>query len=210
MMNKSAIATGIYGSTIDFADLSKSKIVLDDIAERLARIRRFNGGTKIPYSVAQHSYTMMLIFSVEGCSPRVKLLALMHDMTEAFMGDMVSPLKQFFPLFSSMEDRLFNIICEQLGVKNDFTEKEHRLIKILDYRIRQQEWYTLNDNEFIDHAGAWGIPPEGFNSNEFYANVILDTAKMDDWQMCYVFTKYFEQLREEVSRGEKAQQEIQP
>lgn len=207
-MSKSAIVTGIYGSTVDFADLSSSKIELDDIAGQLSRIRRFNGGTKIPYSVAQHSYAMMRIFSIEGSSPRVKLLALMHDMTEAFMGDMVGPLKQFFPLFSDMEDRLFNVICDQLGVKNDFTDRERRLVKILDGWIRPQEWYTLNENEFIDPAHAWLPESEYFSPNMLYGNIIADTATLDDEQVCYAFTKEFERLRREVARGEETQQEI--
>ncbi len=44
--------------------------------------------------------------------PADALYALLHDATEAYIGDMVSPLKQVIPQFREVEDRLWSVICE--------------------------------------------------------------------------------------------------
>lgn len=154
-MPKKSIITGIHGSVVDFSNLESSKIVFKDIAHRLSNIRRFNGGTIEPYSVAQHSLVMQQILRKRGATPCVQQLALMHDMTEAFMGDLVSPLKHHLPEFEKMEWQLFEVICRELGVRNDFEAHEWKQIKDIDREIRLVEWVVLNDFEFIDHAGTW-------------------------------------------------------
>lgn len=149
------IVTGINGSVVDFSNLGMSTIVLADIAERLAAIPRFNGGTKTLYTVAQHSLAMLHLLTIRRASPKVKQLALLHDMTEAFMGDMVSPLKSLFPAFSKLEADLFELICCNLRVTNDFTDEEWEEIKALDHELCLAEWYVLNDNTIPDAGGAW-------------------------------------------------------
>lgn len=149
------IVTGINGSVVDFLNLGTSTIVLADIAERLAAIPRFNGGTKTLYTVAQHSLAMLYLLTIRRASPKVQQLALMHDMTEAFMGDMVSPLKALFPAFSKLEADLFEIICCNLRVTNDFTGEEWAEIKAVDRELCLAEWYVLNDNTIPDAGGAW-------------------------------------------------------
>lgn len=71
------------------------------------------------------------------------------------MGDMVSPLKHLFPAFSALEDELFDVICEQLNVPNDFSEDDWEFVKLLDNELRLLEWYALNGRKLYDHANAW-------------------------------------------------------
>lgn len=155
MKNHNNIITGKYGSAVNFANLQTSIIVFEDIIERLAAINRFNGGTQTLYTVAQHSLLMQQLLLIVGASHKVQQLALMHDMTEAFMGDMVSPLKSMFPQFATMEDELFDVICQQLNVPNDFSEDDWEYVKLLDKELRLLEWYTLNGRKLYDHAYAW-------------------------------------------------------
>lgn len=73
---------------------------VDDIAWGLAQVNRYGGHTKHPYSVAQHSYLASFLVS-----PAFAFEALMHDAHEAFVGDMMTPLKIICPDYAAVEHR---------------------------------------------------------------------------------------------------------
>lgn len=94
------------GKALHFDNPEAREICIEDIAHALSQICRFNGHCKQPYSVAQHSvYVSQLVPS------RDRLAGLLHDATEAYIGDMVSPLKRLIPDFSTYEDRLWVVIA---------------------------------------------------------------------------------------------------
>lgn len=69
-----------------------SDINIHDVALSLSRISRWGGRTradKIAFSVAQHSVICSYLVPQED-----KLEALLHDATEAYLGDVISPLKR--------------------------------------------------------------------------------------------------------------------
>ena len=86
-------------------------VAIEDIAHGLAYQCRFNGQTQDFYSVAQHSLIVMQIVPEE-----YRLAALLHDAAEAYLGDMVKPLKNLFPEFSVIEARVMEIIGHRFGV----------------------------------------------------------------------------------------------
>lgn len=61
------------------------RITLEDVAERLAKINRFAGGTHDFFSVAQHS---VIVAEALADWPLAALYGLLHDAHEAWMGDM--------------------------------------------------------------------------------------------------------------------------
>jgi len=66
-------------------------IHLDDIAQALGRICRFNGHLRRDvelYTVAQHS-----VIVSHACPPNLALIGLLHDAHEAFLGDVTTPVK---------------------------------------------------------------------------------------------------------------------
>ena len=65
-------------------------ICIEDIAHALSLQCRFTGHTKFHYSVAQHAYYASIIVP-----PEFAFEALMHDASEAYIGDMSRPLKHF-------------------------------------------------------------------------------------------------------------------
>ncbi len=83
---------------------------IEDIAHGLAFQCRFNGQTRSFYSVAQHS-----LFVAALVPARLKLAALLHDAAEAYLGDMVKPLKALFPEFSRMEQAVMSVIGQRFG-----------------------------------------------------------------------------------------------
>lgn len=98
-------------------------IEIEDIAHGLAYQCRFNGQTNAFYSVAQHS-----LIVASQVSDELKLAALLHDAAEAYLGDMVKPLKLLLPAFSEIEDSVTRIIGERFGL--DLSH--HRDIKRAD------------------------------------------------------------------------------
>lgn len=154
-VNKATTISCVHGSYVDFSNLHHAHITKDDIADRLCAINRYNGGTIIPFSVGAHSLAIQSYLRIRGASKRVQLLALLHDATEAFIGDMVSPLKKLFPAFSRLEDELFDVICTQLGITEPFTEAEWVEVKLIDEAIRPIEWVVLNDFTMHDKVGVW-------------------------------------------------------
>ena len=64
---------------------------VEDIAGPLSRICRWGGRCSRFYSVAQHSLHVCAL--VEASLPDLAMHALLHDAAEAFLGDLVKPIK---------------------------------------------------------------------------------------------------------------------
>lgn len=108
--------TTYSGKSIDLDSPNPDLIDIDDIAHQLSLINRFNGATKEPYSVAQHSVIVSNIVK-----PEFALLGLLHDAAEAYIGDIVGPVKKLFnQFFGDLERRLLGVIlekyCAEIGV----------------------------------------------------------------------------------------------
>lgn len=62
---------------------------IEDIAHHLALINRYNGATRVPYSVAEHCVRL------SGAElPGDPLAMLLHDAAEAYVGDIIRSQKQ--------------------------------------------------------------------------------------------------------------------
>lgn len=104
-----------------------SDIFAEDIAHHLALNNRWNGATVRPYSVAEHSLGVLAvtadIIRDMGGQPSdpenldLLLGALMHDAPEAYLGDIVSPLKRLqpFEFYGELEDAAMRVISERFG-----------------------------------------------------------------------------------------------
>lgn len=81
-------------------------IDIEDIALALSNICRFSGHCHKFYSVAEHS-----VHCSNVVAPEFAFAALMHDTTEAYVGDMIRPIKKFIPDFSVMEKGVWDALC---------------------------------------------------------------------------------------------------
>jgi hypothetical protein len=105
-----------------------------DIAHALSLICRYGGHTKRFYSVAEHCVLM-----ADAVEPEFALWALLHDATEAYVGDMVRPLKHHMPEYRAVEDRLMAVIAERFGLSGSMPDA----VKDADNRILLTERAAL-------------------------------------------------------------------
>lgn len=97
----------------DLASPSPGDIRIDDIASALSRTTRFGGHCDF-YSVAEHSV-------IASClSDTHPLEVLMHDAAEAYVGDVVKPLKLMLgEAWERIESSVHAAIVERFNLRND-------------------------------------------------------------------------------------------
>lgn len=110
----------------------------DDIAHALSLLCRYNGHVTRFYSVAQHS----VLLSRHFADPDLARRALLHDAAEAYVGDMVRPLKHHMPEYRAVEDRVLNAIGTRFGLPNNLASLP-AAIKDADHRILIDERAAL-------------------------------------------------------------------
>lgn len=90
--------TTYTGKKFHFLDPQPGEIDIKDIAHALSLTCRFGGQCREFYSVAEHSIRV-----AEIVPEKYKLLALLHDASEAYMPDLPRPMKASLPEFKKME-----------------------------------------------------------------------------------------------------------
>lgn len=76
------------GMVISLTDPAPHSINIEDIAHALSHICRFGGHSSAFYSVAQHC-----VLVAQMVPPAAKKWGLLHDAPEAYLGDVIKPLK---------------------------------------------------------------------------------------------------------------------
>jgi hypothetical protein len=136
------------GRFFDFHDMRPEDVSINDIAHALSMLCRFNGHVDKFYSVAQHS-----VLVSHHVQPEYALVGLMHDATEAYIGDMASPLKKQIPAFAEFEDKLWLIIAEKFNLPKELPDDVHQI----DKKACLTEAHDLM-GVGVDDWG-WGIEP---------------------------------------------------
>jgi hypothetical protein len=111
------------GQYVNVLELDPDTIRIEDIAHALSMVPRFGGHLPVPYSVGQHSLgvlnTVMEWPQPAGTTAEeirmTRLQALLHDASEAYLGDMPSPIKQHLPDFGALEERIMQVIAKKFG-----------------------------------------------------------------------------------------------
>ena len=126
-------------------------IEIEDIAAALSRICRFGGHTKIFYSVAEHSVLAAHHAWNHGEGLPACRAILLHDATEAYLGDVVKPLKNAIAdVYGPIEKRMSDAIGERFDI--DF-DAYHDVIKRYDYAMLFAEKRALFPEDATEWAG---------------------------------------------------------
>lgn len=104
-----------------------------DIAHALSNNCRFNGHTRQFYSVAQHCVLVSKALEDEGYGVETQFFGLFHDAPEAYITDMVSPIKRRLPDFKKLEELNESVIFPKYHIKA--TRKKKARVKVADIRM---------------------------------------------------------------------------
>lgn len=127
-----------------------------DIAHSLARQNRYNGHIDLEhYSVAEHSVLMARWVLERYNDEELAFQTLMHDSPEAYISDMVRPLKRGMKAFVLAEQELW-----RLGIAPRWEGLLPELMHDLDPRIKEADNRILVDEraQVMRQSGnPWGI-----------------------------------------------------
>jgi hypothetical protein len=135
------------GTDVDLLTPQPKNILLQDIAYHLSKIERYNGACKFSVTVGLHSLMVADILPAE-----LKPYGLLHDASEAYLGDVVGPLKDLLPGYQEIEGNLMRVILEKYGLRFPMPPEVKEADKaVLAAEMRQANgWHDLAQE--IGHA----------------------------------------------------------
>jgi hypothetical protein len=149
-------------------------IDIDDIGFALSKTNRFCGHTSRPYTVAEHC-----LLGVPYCLPANRLEFLMHDASEAYLGDTVGPLKRsgLFEAYRELEERWGQAIAVRFGLRLEIPREIHEV----DKRMLVTEQRDL-----------MGRPPSSSDSYQPFEGIISQVAPNCDEIAERFIAKFYE------------------
>lgn len=145
-------------------DLSTEDICIEDIAHHLATLNRFVGALGHPVSIAQHSICVARL--MQGwMGPKFALYGLLHDASEAYLGDVSKWLKGHAAMwfYRDAEERAQFVIEKRFGL-NSF-----------DMSVVAGGTLERADRLMVRAEGEMGFDiPELIPNNERYATVTAE------------------------------------
>ena len=131
-------------------DFRAEDIDIEDIAHALSMICRFGGHCSRHYSVAEHSLLVAQMVPEE-----YRLSALLHDASEAYLGDVIAPLKRMPGMegYCVLERKMEQLIEEKFGVR--FVDDP--IIKEADLKALYIEGRSFYGAKALED---WGFPEE--------------------------------------------------
>lgn len=213
----------VTGRMVDIANPESKDICIEDIAWGLSRISRFCGMTitEIPYNVAQHSvfvgrevyniltnteeYPELMEFfhDIAGISNspihviETVMMAVLHDASEIYTGDIPSPVKQIPELrviVKKVEHKLMSAIYQAFNLPEP-TELQEKIIKHADkiaQKIEAHAFMQSRGNHWpnmphisLEKLQKFESPKKALESyhefmtffNEFYNKYLIELSK---------------------------------
>ena len=173
------------GRKINIDNISERDICIEDIAHHLTKICRYGGALPLDahYSVATHSINLYYYAKFKGYGKDVKKALLLHDSSEAYLGDIIRGLKHLLPDYQVIEMKINNIINKKYNVRLGMSplikeldtrivldevdkffpdrynlfEEQIKPLKKLDFRIYKDNNLQFIKNEFIDCCKEVGV-----------------------------------------------------
>lgn len=154
-----------------------------DIAFSLARLCRFNGHTSKHYSVAEHCFR-----AHELVEPEHQLVTLLHDATEAYIGDMVRPLKHamreyaasrgVLDVYAQIEHRVWLAICERFDLEPELPDQ-----------VKEADMYMLA----VERRDLMPAHPDAWDCIQ---GIELPAWRIKPWSAEEARDRYFQRLME--------------
>ena len=146
------------GTHVDYMAFKSECVNISDIAHSLSMICRFGGHVPRHYSVAEHSLLVSDLIKDEYVAEtrhQLKLAALLHDASEAYLGDVVSPLKRILPDYQRIETNVQFKIDSKFNTHT--TLEAAQAIHEADMKALYIEARSFYGEAAIE---SWGFAPE--------------------------------------------------
>lgn len=168
------------GKVINLLHPTEEMIDIRDIAGALSKICRFGGHTSQFYSVAQHCVL------VAAMAPEnIKKEALLHDAAEAYLGDVIKPLKvKLGGLYRSFEVVFETVIAQKYLLYTDGWT--HDQIKTLDLKALELEHLAFQQ-------GNTGPFLEALNQHQLAMNSLSWPPEVAEAIFLTAFASYFDE-----------------
>ena len=122
------------GLKINLINPKPEQISIYDIARGLSNNSHFGGHVPEFFSIAQHCDLVCHLMENENKFSQEELLCgLLHDASEAYLGDMVKPLKVHIPKFQKIEDNMQKVILEKFKIDPNIMPKIKKYDKDAQY-----------------------------------------------------------------------------
>lgn len=178
------------GRVFDFKALDPDSLCLEDIAHALSHICRFNGHCQKFESVAEHSWLVAKRaseilpedLSLRGLSIAVTRSALMHDAAEAYIGDVVTPLRRALAseALVHLEDEINSLVATRFHL--DTSSEVMAVVWQAD-----QDLLTIEQKEIMaEPPQHWGLPAPPEHTK-------IKVVSMSPAQACQTFLRAAEQ-----------------
>lgn len=116
-----------------------------DIAHALSMLCRFAGHTRAFYSVAQHSVLVSHL-----CGQQDALWGLLHDASEAYLSDIVSPLKRASGMggYRVIEQRVQMVIAQAFNLP---------LVEPCSVKAADQALLRIEQRDLVTMPAGWDV-----------------------------------------------------
>jgi len=144
---------------------TEEDIVIEDVAHALSLLSRAGGHSEQFYSVAQHCINCANEALARGYSERIQLACLLHDASEAYIGDVTRPFKKHLLYYLEIEEKLQSTIWHILGI-TQLTGTEEKKVYEIDDAMLYHEFLSLM-NEVISEKKSQLTSQPNFNERRF-------------------------------------------
>ena len=175
------------GRLVEIFSPKVDDISIDDIATGLSKQNRFMGLTKVPYTIAQHCLICSKLVSQSKSGNAIA--ALLHDASEAYIQDIISPIKQVITGYDIIEDNLMNVIRAALMPDVDWSEPDVVEADVLAFR-HEVTYITLNPEKYyIDPLPELPVIPE-----------LVKLDILGEYEAKALFLERFEELKRNLKK----------
>lgn len=137
------------GAVVDLTDPDPETLFIEDIALSLSNICRWGGHLELDqwYSVAEHS-----IHVSRELPSDLALEGLLHDASEAYIGDVIKPLKDLPQLqgYREIECAFENAIAQKFGLRR-INERWPELVHVADRNAQEIECVNFRRYGSLEH-----------------------------------------------------------
>lgn len=151
-----------FGKYFDFTQVTEYEYDLNEAVHAVCNICRFNGHTSRFYSVGEHTLLGEAALNLKGTDPRIIRSWLLHDLHEAYVGDIPLPLKRtsLASGLVELEERVQAAFLEQCAMPMDAVLVKGASVEYNDVLMLCYEVIHLMDDD--SDAEEWSSVPRGY------------------------------------------------